>query len=97
MSEKYSSEVTREQLDAAMKKSLIEISDLLEDAVRANCPVDTGRLRDSFVTSFPDGGTAVLIESDTEYAPYVELKTHFLEQASKKVSTRMVNIVKSNL
>ena len=95
MSEKYSSESTREQLEIAITDSMQDIGALLETEARARCPVDTGRLRASL--AYEIGLDDVEIGSDVEYAPFVELRTHFLEQAGKKVKTQMLEIIKSNL
>lgn len=101
MSEKYSSESTREQLEAAIRASLDDMAILLEAEAKARCPVDTGRLRDSITTETTmyemgdEDGVAVY--SDVEYAPFVELRAHFLEKAGKKAKTQMLNIVKENI
>lgn len=50
------------------------------NAAKQNCPVDTGRLRDSITWEL--GGSGALLEgrvgSNVEYAPYVELGTRHM-------------------
>lgn len=59
-----------------------------EGYAKADCPVDTGRLRDSISNAIQEDG--VYIGTNVEYAPYVEFhdmahkvgKAHFLRDAA---------------
>lgn len=61
-------------LKSAIKKSLQECGNLVENEAALRCPVDTGRLRNS-LTHKLSGDNKVEIGSDVEYAGYVELGT----------------------
>lgn len=61
-----------------------------EGYAKEDCPVDTGRLRNSIANKVIDSEMAVYIGSNVEYAPYVEYgdynhttgKNHFLRDAA---------------
>lgn len=55
-------------------QALEVIGGMAETYAKLLCPVDTGRLRNS-ITHQMQGNTAVIIGTNVEYAPYVELGT----------------------
>lgn len=62
-------------IDLALVAALEEVGLVAEGYAKRACPVDTGRLRNS-ITHIVDGGTRhVVIGTNVEYAPYVELGT----------------------
>lgn len=58
----------------AIKRALEIIGGMAETNVKAITPVDTGNLRNS-ITHKVDGAKAVIIGTNVEYAPFVELGT----------------------
>ena len=62
---------TEEQLARAAEI----IGGMAESHAKEACPVDTGNLRNSITHATEDSGHTVVIGSDVEYAPYVELGT----------------------
>lgn len=65
---------TREDLDEAIKRALERVGLQAESFAKANCPVDTGNLRNS-ITHTLEGDRSVMIGTNTQYAPYVEFGT----------------------
>lgn len=61
-------------LDAALTRALEKVGLVAEGYAKRLCPVDTGRLRNS-ITHAMEGSEAVVIGTNVEYAPYVELGT----------------------
>lgn len=51
------------------------IGGMAESHAKEACPVDTGNLRNSITHATEDSGHTVVIGSNVEYAPYVELGT----------------------
>lgn len=62
-------------MDQAKSRALEIIGGKAESYAKKECPVDTGRLRNSITHQRYDENTEV-IGSNVEYAPYVELGTH---------------------
>ncbi len=60
-----------EQIEAA----LVAIGFTAETYAKNDCPVDTGRLRNSITNAVEMGENAVYIGSNVEYAAFVELGT----------------------
>ena len=60
-------------LPDAIEAALEAIGLTAESYAKENCPVDTGRLRNSITHAVE--GDAVYIGTNVEYAPYVELGT----------------------
>lgn len=52
------------------------IGGMAESYAKQICPVDTGNLRNSITHATEDNGHTVVIGSNVEYAPYVELGTY---------------------
>lgn len=61
-------------LEQAKAKIIEEWGLLAEGYAKINCPVDTGRLRNSISHGKEDDSTMV-VGTNVEYAPYVELGT----------------------
>lgn len=59
-------------LDAALTRALEKVGLVAEGYAKRLCPVDTGRLRNS-ITHAMEGSEAVVIGTNVEYGPYVEL------------------------
>lgn len=68
-----------------IKKALEECGLTAERYAKEKCPVDTGNLRNS-ITHQMDGDNKVLIGSNVEYAPYVELGTGKYADGGRKTS-----------
>ena len=75
-------------LDSAIQRSLIEIGLIAEGNAKVNCPVDTGRLRNSITNEHDD--TTVYVGTNVEYATHVEIddtkrhpvgKSHFIRDS----------------
>lgn len=58
----------------AIMRGLEKVGLVAEGYAKRLCPVDTGRLRNS-ITHAVEGSEAVVIGTNVEYAPYVELGT----------------------
>lgn len=56
---------------AAVLRGLEQIGMAAEGYAKDLCPVDTGNLRNSISHVVDEGGDAVYIGSNVEYAPYV--------------------------
>lgn len=63
----------KEASDQSVKTALTICGLMAERYAKALCPVDTGRLRNS-ITHQMDGKT-LMVGTNVEYAPYVELGT----------------------
>lgn len=58
-------------INDAVLRALERIGQAAEGYAKDLCPVDTGNLRNSITHVVDEGGGAVYIGSNTEYAPYV--------------------------
>lgn len=90
------------EIKAAIARSLEKIGLTAEGYAKLECPVDTGRLRNS-ITHQVEGENAVYIGTNVEYAPYVELGTvhqaaqPYLRPAAQEHSDTYRSILKSEL
>jgi HK97 gp10 family phage protein len=84
-------------IDTAIHNSLDKSIKLINDVARNECPVDTGSLRDSLVSSI-DSKTSASIKSESEYSLYVHEGTSrqpsqpFLREAFIKNLDNIKNI-----
>lgn len=62
-------------IDQALVAALEEVGLVAEGYAKRACPVDTGRLRNSITHIVDEGTRHVVIGTNVEYAPYVELGT----------------------
>ena len=62
-------------IDRALVAALEEVGLVAEGNAKRACPVDTGRLRNSITHIVDEGTRHVIIGTNVEYAPYVELGT----------------------
>lgn len=74
---KDNSAVFRAAYPAAITKALTAVGATGEKHAKAETPVDTGRLRNS--VSHAVMGNAAYVGANTEYAPYVELGTRYMQ------------------
>lgn len=83
---------SKEVLEAMKSQVAIALAAIGQEAegyAKDNCPVDTGRLRNSITNQVVEDELAVYIGTNVEYAPYVEYrdarhqsgKAHFLRDA----------------
>lgn len=90
-------------LDKAMAKALEEIGITAEAYAKKECPVDTGRLRNSITHIVQPGEKAVYIGTNVEYAQPVELGHHgregqpFLRPAAEDHADKYRAIARKNL
>lgn len=68
-------EAIAEAIDRALVAALEEVGLVAEGYAKRACPVDTGRLRNSITHIVDEGTRHVIIGTNVEYAPYVELGT----------------------
>nr|UWG84092.1 MAG: putative tail-component [Bacteriophage sp.] len=68
-------EAIAEAIDQALATALEEVGLVAEGYAKRACPVDTGRLRNSITHIVDEGTRHVVIGTNVEYAPYVELGT----------------------
>lgn len=69
----------RERLDPSLAQGVVMLngSELQQNAMR-KAPVDTGQLKRSIMLSIDDKGLSATVAPHTEYAPYVEYGTRFM-------------------
>lgn len=60
--------------ESGLQKGLLQAGELVRAEAAANCPVDTGALRQSIAVEQADG-TAVTVGTNVEYGIYVEFGT----------------------
>lgn len=78
-----------EEMKDQVNIALAAIGETAEGYAKDNCPVDTGRLRNSITNKVEPDAKAVHIGTNVEYAPYVEFRdvnhktgrAHFLRDA----------------
>lgn len=70
---------TKEQLARA---GMI-IGGMAESYAKMVCPVDTGNLRNSITFNYDEDNKVVIIGTNVEYAPWVELGTHLPPRAPR--------------
>lgn len=86
-----------------IEQALIAIGLTAETYAKKECPVDTGRLRNSITHEVDMNDKAAVIGSNVEYAAYVELGTSrqkaqpYLRPAAENHTSEYREIVKSAL
>ena len=92
--------------NAAIAAALEAIGLTAERHAKAECPVDTGRLRNSITHMVDEGEQAVYIGTNVEYGKYVELrdsthhisgKAHFLRDAAANHGSEYRRIAEAQL
>lgn len=92
--------------NAAIAAALEAIGLTAERHAKADCPVDTGRLRNSITHMVDDGEQSVYIGTNVEYGKYVELrdsthhisgKAHFLRDAAANHGSEYRRIAEAQL
>ena len=92
--------------NAAIAAALEAIGLTAERHAKADCPVDTGRLRNSITHMVDEGEQAVYIGTNVEYGKYVELrdsthhisgKAHFLRDAAANHGSEYRRIAEAQL
>lgn len=89
----------------AIELALKTIGQNAEGYAKENCPVDTGRLRNSITNQVLEDEQAVIIGTEVEYGKYVELgnanhkvgQAHFLRDAITEHVDQYENIIKQML
>lgn len=91
--ESHVDEIIKE-INEKTKKALSLMGETVEKYAKSDCPVDTGRLRNSLMHEAGDydGDPCEYVGSDVEYSPYVEFidryhhpvgKAHFLRDGAQ--------------
>lgn len=87
----------------AIAKALEEIGLLAEGYAKKECPVDTGRLRNSITHAVVSRERSVYVGTNVEYGPYVELGTRkqkahpYLRPAAENHGSQYRSILKGTL
>ena len=90
---------TKEQL----ARAAAIIGGMAESHAKELCPVDTGNLRNSITHATEDEGKTVVIGTNVEYAPHVELGTYkmkakpYLRPAIENYKGEYLNLLKQEL
>lgn len=90
-------------LPEQIEQALIAIGMMAETHAKEECPVDTGRLRNSITHEVDMSDHAAIIGSNVEYAAYVELGTSkmaprpYLRLAAENHSAEYKSLVESAL
>lgn len=69
----------RERLDPSLARKVVMLngSEMQQSAMR-KCPVDTGQLKRSILLDISNNGMTVTVAPHTDYAPYVEYGTRYM-------------------
>ena len=100
---KDNSNLVLSALEDALNRSLEKIGERAEELAKKECPVDTGRLRDSITHTVNTEAKTVTVSSDVEYSPYVELGTSkmppkpFLKPAMMESAKELSQILEREL
>jgi len=92
----------KKYIDNEITKSYIEVGKAVVDAVKDETPVVSGILKDS-ISSNLDENENLVIYSDVDYAPYVELGTYkmyanpFMRRGIYNSISKVKDIIKKNL
>lgn len=83
-----------QQLEQKLEQKMKEACVLVQDNAKQRCPVDTGRLQGSLTYQVQKDGNEVegLVGTNVEYAPYVEVRTPFLEPARDENRDRILQL-----
>lgn len=96
-------EAIADAIDRALVAALEEVGLVAEGYAKRACPVDTGRLRNSITHIVDEGTRHVIIGTNVEYAPYVELGTRhqkpqpFLKPAANDHASTYKGIFRKHL
>jgi hypothetical protein len=70
------SDLTIEQFESAVLRGLEACGMVAETYAKQECPVDTGRLRNSIAHTVDESEKAAYIGTNVEYGPYIEYGHH---------------------
>ena len=94
---------TSEEFKRALLRGMWSVGETAERYAKLDCPVDTGRLRNSITHVEDENEQAVYIGTNVEYAPFIELGTSrmrarpFLEPAATQHGDEYKKILESSL
>lgn len=97
------SKLTIDEMKKAVARGLEACGMNAEGYAKKDCPVDTGRLRNSIAHKVVEDESAVYIGTNVEYAPYVELGArgrkpkHFLKNAAENHTNEYKSIIEASL
>ena len=83
-----------------VQEAIAEASQQIVELAKDNCPVKTGRLRDSIAAEISDDGMSSTITADVPYAPYIEYGPHakpFLNPAFEEISPQFISMLNDGL
>ena len=94
-----------DEMNMQVFRALMAIGQEAEGYAKDNCPVDTGRLRNSIANTVNQDEKAVYIGTNVEYAPYVEYmdyrhkvgQAHFLRDAASTHTDHYMAILEASL
>lgn len=66
-------DLVEKALESQLESALYIIGQKMEGYAKMKCPVDTGRLRNSISNAYDTSDRRVVVGTNVEYAPYVEL------------------------
>lgn len=97
------SDLTLEQFEAAVLRGLEACGMTAETYAKQDCPVDTGRLRNSIAHAVNEAEKAAYIGTNVEYGPKIELGTstysgvHMLKNAAGNHTEEYKAIIENSL
>ena len=99
------SDLFKRAKDDAIERALEDIGQTAERHAKEQCPVDTGRLKNSISHAYVTSERAAYVGTNVEYAKYVETKkmkhksgkAHFLRDAASTHGDEYKSIVEAQL
>ena len=97
---------SKEFLESVRSKALTALSQcgmVIERSAKDNCPVDTGRLRNSITNTVNSGEFSVETGTNVEYGIYVEMGTRkmaarsYLKTGLEASASDCANIIKNSI
>lgn len=88
-----------DDLAEQVQQAIADVAQKIVDTAKQNCPVKTGRLRDSIAAEISDDGMSATITADVPYAAYVEYGPHgkpFLNPAFEQEKQSFSQLVINN-
>ena len=101
----YNGDEVKAALNQALARAMEKVGLLAEGYAKRLCPVDTGRLRNSITHQLhlTEGEYAVIVGTNVEYGPHVELGTHgkdgshFLRKAAQDHAATYRKVIEGEL
>lgn len=90
MSNNLKVDAVTKEIESRIVMKLADVGEMLVNEVKANTPVDTGKLKNSINYDIDSKNQAVIINSNVDYSQYVEVRQPFMKPSIEKNRSKIL-------